>query len=76
MTTNREARRAIEAILMVADQPIEPNLLAQVCEVPVATVEEICRELAAEYEAEERGFVLARVAVHVFDRERILTQWT
>ena len=57
-----EARRAIEAILMVADQPIEPNLLAQVCEIPVATVEELCRALSAAYEAEQRGFVLARVA--------------
>lgn len=59
---NAEARRAIEAILMVADQPIEPNLLAQICEVPVAQVEDLCRELAAGYEAEGRGFVLARVA--------------
>ncbi len=57
-----EARRAIEAILMVADQPIEPNLLAQVCEIPVATVEQLCTELAAEYESSGHGFVLARVA--------------
>jgi len=59
---NAEARRAIEAILMVADEPIEPNLLAQVCEIPVAVVEEVCRELAAQYETDARGFVLARVA--------------
>ena len=57
-----EARRAIEAILMVADQPIEPNLLAQVCEIPVAIVDALCAELAAEYEASAHGFVLARVA--------------
>lgn len=57
-----EARRAIEAILMVADQPIEPNLLAQITEVPAAQIEQICAELAAEYEASERGFILARVA--------------
>lgn len=57
-----EDRRAIEAILMVADQPIEPNLLAQVCEIPVATVEQLCRELADAYEADQRGFVLVRVA--------------
>lgn len=57
-----EARRAIEAILMVADQPIEPNLLAQVCEIPVARVEQLCAELAASYEADQRGFVLVRVA--------------
>ena len=59
---NAEARRAIEAILMVADEPIEPNLLAQVCEIPVAVVEELCRELAAQYDAEARGFLLVRVA--------------
>lgn len=59
---NTEARRAIEAILMVADEPIPPNLLAQVCEIPAAMVEQLCRELAAQYEADERGFVVARVA--------------
>ena len=59
---NTEARRAIEAILMVADEPIPPNLLAQVCEIPVAMVEQLCCELAAQYEAHERGFFLARVA--------------
>jgi segregation and condensation protein B len=59
---NTEARRAIEAILMVADQPIEPNLLAQITEVPASAIEAICAELAAEYEHGERGFVLVRVA--------------
>ena len=57
-----ETRRAIEAILMVADQPIEPNLLAQVCEIPVALVDELCSSLADEYERAGRGFVLVRVA--------------
>jgi hypothetical protein len=32
--------RAIEAILMVADDPVEPGLLAQLLEIPVARVEE------------------------------------
>jgi segregation and condensation protein B len=57
-----EARRAIEAILMVAEQPVEPQLLAQLLELPVATVVELCQALAAEYEAAERGFVLVPVA--------------
>ena len=57
-----EARRAIEAILMVADEPIEPQLLAQLLEVSPARVEELCAELAAEYETDDRGFVLMRVA--------------
>jgi segregation and condensation protein B len=60
MTT--ESRRAIEAILMVADQPVEPHLLAQLLEVSPAVVDELCAELAAGYEADERGFVLAKVA--------------
>jgi len=57
-----EARRAIEAILMVADEPLEPHLLAQLLEVSPARVEELCGELVRAYEADDRGFVLARVA--------------
>ena len=57
-----EARRAIEAILMVADEPLEPHLLAQLLEVAPTRVEELCAELQRAYEADERGFVLARVA--------------
>jgi segregation and condensation protein B len=57
-----EAARAAEAILMVADEPVEPRLLAQLLEVSPARVEEICAELASAYQAEDRGFVLARVA--------------
>src|SRR4051812_44302630 len=57
-----ESRRALEAILMVSDQPIEPQLLAQLLELSPARVEELCAELATEYERDERGFVLARVA--------------
>ena len=57
-----EAHRAIEAILMVADSPVEAPLLAQLLELPPARVEELCAELEAEYRAADRGFVLARVA--------------
>src|SRR6266550_6235751 len=57
-----EAQRAIEAILMVAEEPVEPQLLAQLLEVSPAKVEELCATLAATYEADDRGFVLARVA--------------
>jgi segregation and condensation protein B len=57
-----EARRAIEAILMVADEPIEPQILAQVTEVAETIVERICRDLAEHYEREQRGFVMVRVA--------------
>src|SRR5579871_3807041 len=57
-----EEQRAIEAILMVADEPVEPHLLAQLLEISPARVEELCTELAAAYDNEDRGFILARVA--------------
>jgi segregation and condensation protein B len=57
-----EEQRAIEAILMVADEPVEPHLLAQLLEIPPARVEELCSELASAYDDEDRGFVLVRVA--------------
>jgi segregation and condensation protein B len=57
-----DARRAIEAIVLVSEQPLDVNLLGQLLELRPVTVEELCRELAAEYEADGRGFQLARVA--------------
>jgi segregation and condensation protein B len=57
-----EARRAIEAVLMVAEEPIAPDLLAQLLEITPAEVEALCAALAEEFDAEDRGFVLARVA--------------
>ncbi|HLI53098.1 MAG TPA: SMC-Scp complex subunit ScpB [Acidimicrobiales bacterium] len=57
-----EDRRAIEAIVMVSDRPVEPHLLAQLLEVPPARVEEICDSLARSYEEQRRGFQLVRVA--------------
>ena len=57
-----ENERAIEAILMVADEPIAPEVLAQVLEIPTARVEELCQELATRYQVDDRGFVLVRVA--------------
>jgi segregation and condensation protein B len=57
-----ELGRAVEAVLMVADSPVEPGILAQLLEVPPAQVERICAELAAGYAAQGRGFVLTRVA--------------
>jgi segregation and condensation protein B len=57
-----ERARALEAILMVAEEPVEPRLLAQLLEVSQDRVEELCRELAGQYESDDRGFVLVRVA--------------
>jgi segregation and condensation protein B len=57
-----ERRRAVEAVLMVADDPVPPGLLAQLLELSSADVEALCAQMAAIYEAEDRGFVLTRVA--------------
>jgi segregation and condensation protein B len=57
-----ETRRALEAIVMVADAPVEPGLLAQLLEVSPVRVEELCAELEAGYRDEDRGFELVRVA--------------
>ena len=57
-----EEARAIEAILMVAEEPIEPQLLGQLLEISPKKVEELCTELAAAYEVDDRRFVLVRVA--------------
>src|SRR5438874_540514 len=57
-----ENTRAIEAILMVAEEPIEAQLLAQLLELPVTKVDELCAELADAYEADGRGFVMVKVA--------------
>lgn len=54
--------RAIEAIVMVADDPVPTQLLAEVLEVAPARVDEVCAALAAGYEADDRGFELVRVA--------------
>ena len=58
----RDAKRAIEAVVLATIEPVEARLLAQLVEIPVATVERLCAELAAEYEEQGRGFVLAEVA--------------
>src|SRR3546814_15693243 len=52
----------MEAVRMVAETPVEPQLRAQLLEMPVARISELCSELSAEYEATGRGFVLAQVA--------------
>jgi segregation and condensation protein B len=57
-----EDRRAIEAVVLAAMEPVEPQFLAELVELAVADVEEICAELAREYEEMQRGFVLTRVA--------------
>jgi len=53
---------AIEALLLVAEEPLAPEVLARIVGTTPAEAEERCEALAAEYAADGRGFVLARVA--------------
>jgi segregation and condensation protein B len=55
-------KRAIEAVVLVAHDPVAPELLAQLLEQPMALVERWCEELQAEYASDGRGFELKRVA--------------
>ncbi|HWE66045.1 MAG TPA: SMC-Scp complex subunit ScpB [Acidimicrobiales bacterium] len=57
-----ELGRAIEAVLLVAVEPVTPGLLAELLEEPVERVEETLLVLAESYRGEGRGFVLARIA--------------
>jgi segregation and condensation protein B len=57
-----EQKQAIEAMVLAATEPVPPSVLAQLIEVSTETIEERCRELAQEYDAQGRGFTLARVA--------------
>lgn len=57
-----DVAQAIEAILLVAHEPVAPELMAQLLECPVGRVEEICEDLAACYRTGGHGFELARVA--------------
>ena len=53
---------ALEAILMVVDEPVNEILLAQVVERPTEEVVGALRELAADYDDAGRGFELREVA--------------
>ncbi|HEY5663939.1 MAG TPA: SMC-Scp complex subunit ScpB [Ilumatobacter sp.] len=55
-------KRAIEAVVLVAHDPVPADLLAQLLEQPVTSIERWCAELAAEYLDQRRGFELRRVA--------------
>jgi segregation and condensation protein B len=57
-----DVKRAIEALVLVAHEPVAPELLAQLLEVPHTVVERCCAELAQSYAAAGHGFELIRVA--------------
>lgn len=55
------ARSAIEAVLMVIDEPVEETVLASALELPVEDVTSVLEDLAAEYADSDRGFMLRRL---------------
>jgi segregation and condensation protein B len=55
-------RASLEAILLVADEPVPEVLLAQVLERPRGEIDAALRALAAEYTADGRGFDLREIA--------------
>ena len=57
-----DVRRALEAILFVADEPLTANVLGQAVEVGRRDVEAILRQMALEYEDRPSGIVLREVA--------------
>lgn len=57
-----ELRPAIEAVLMVVDEPVTEEHLAKVLGRPRRAVADALRELADEYTAQRRGFELRLVA--------------
>jgi segregation and condensation protein B len=55
-------RACLEAILLVVDEPVPEVVIAQVLERPREEIAQACRELAASYSEEGRGFDLREVA--------------
>ncbi|MGH8907464.1 MAG: SMC-Scp complex subunit ScpB [Egibacteraceae bacterium] len=56
------SRKAVEAILLVVEEPVGAGVIAQVLEVPTDEVDTMLRALRAEYVDDGRGFVLREVA--------------
>src|SRR3954451_7804226 len=57
-----ELRPSLEALLMIADQPLDETTLATAAGAPVAKVSTALLELAQEYADQGRGFELRNVA--------------
>jgi len=57
-----DLRPALEAVLMVADQPLDTLTLAQAVGYPPADVDAALAELADEYTSQGRGFELRNIA--------------
>ncbi len=60
--TPRGARGALEAVLMVVEEPVDEMSLASVIGIPVDRVTLLLDEIAGEYDRDGRGFELRHVA--------------
>ncbi|AKU18966.1 transcriptional regulator [Luteipulveratus mongoliensis] len=56
------ARTAIEAVLMVVDQPVTDDELASALEMPTEDVREHLQALEQEYDEQQRGFALRAIS--------------
>jgi segregation and condensation protein B len=59
---SNEARRALEAILFLADEPITSSVLAQAIELGRREVDALLQDLARDYESRGSGIALQQVA--------------
>jgi segregation and condensation protein B len=59
---NEDLGRAVEAVLLVAVEPVPPGLLAELLEEPVERIDDVLDALAREYTEAGHGFILARIA--------------
>ena len=59
---NDDLGRAVEAVLLVAVEPVPPSLLAELLEEPVERIDEVLAALTQEYTDAGHGFILARIA--------------
>jgi segregation and condensation protein B len=51
-------RKVVEAILLLADEPVPAQEIGEVLELPTAAAQELLEDLARSYAAEHRGWVL------------------
>ena len=54
-------RAAVEAVVMVVEEPVTPTQLASALEVPEPEVQEVLRGLRSHYDQQQRGFTLAEI---------------
>jgi segregation and condensation protein B len=55
-------RQIVEAILFLAEEPVPAGVIGEVLEKPRSEIEALLRDLASDYETEDRGFILREAA--------------